>query len=43
MQERLRFASIIEENEEISGVMEEVCVGGTMQKLEEVLKMDIFR
>ena len=40
VQERLRSASLIEEDEEIAGVMEEVCARGTLQELEEVLKMD---
>ena len=40
MQEKLRSASVIKEDEEITGVVEEVCVGGTLQELEDILDTD---
>ena len=40
VQENLRSASAMEKDEEIMGVVEEVFVGGTLQKLEDILDMD---
>ena len=40
MQEKPRPASATEEDEEITGVVEEVFVGGTLQRLEDILDMD---
>ena len=38
MQDELRSASIIKENEEIVGVVEEVFYGSTLQRLEDLQK-----
>ena len=40
MQEKLWSTSVIGKEEEIMGLVEEVCVGGTWQKLEDILDMD---
>ena len=40
VQEKLHSASVIEKEEEIMGVVEEVCFGGTLQKLKDILDTD---